>query len=325
MRAIVCERLGGPQHLRLSDLPSLAIGSGQVRIEIRAAGLNFPDLLMLDGKYQHKPEPPYVPGMECAGIIIESRSPDFAVGDRVIAGMKTGAFAEETVVDAASILSLPTTMSFEEGATFRIGFLTAYTALVRFGHLQAAETLLINGASGGVGMAAVMLGKHLGSRIIATGGTEEKLAAVRAAGADDVIDLSRQDLRDTALDLTEGRGVDVVYDPVGGEVFHQSLRCLRFGGRALIIGFTSGTIPEVAMGRFLIKGLSVIGIRAGEFGRQFPREAAQDRVELMKLAGNGVLKPHISLTLPLAEARTAMEMMRDRKIVGRAVLTNSSV
>lgn len=322
MRAIVCERLGGPQHVRLADVPSPAVGCGQVRIENRAAGLNFPDLLMLEGKYQYKPEPPYVPGMECAGVIVESRSPDFAVGDRVMAGMKTGAFAEETVVDAASVWRLPKNLSFEEGATFRIGFLTAHNALVRFGRLRTAETLLINGASGGVGMAAVVLAKHLGARIIATGGTAEKLAAVRAAGADHVIDLSRQDLRDTALDLTDGRGVDVVYDPVGGEVFQQSLRCLTYGGRALIIGFASGTVPEVAMGRFLIKGLNVIGIRAGEFGRRFPAEAAQDRADLMKFADDGVLKPHISLTLPLAEARTALEMMRDRKIVGRAVLIN---
>ena len=322
MKAIVCERLGGLDHVRLTEVPEPPIEDGQVRVAIAAAGLNFPDLLMLEGAYQHKPEPPYVLGMECAGIVRESHSAAFTVGDRVMAGMKTGAFAEETVVDASSVSRLPDALSFEEGAAFRVGFQTAYISLVRFGRVEPGQTVLINGASGGVGMAAVILARYLGARIVATGGSAEKLKQVKAAGADTVIDLSWQNLRDTVLQLTDGAGADVLFDPVGGDVFHQSLRCLAYGGKALIIGFASGEIPEVAMGRFLIKGLQVIGIRAGEFGRRFPEEGAKDKAALMSLAEEGVLRPHISVRMPLERACDALRLMQERKVVGRAILIN---
>ena len=320
MRAILCETLAGPGALKLVDLPRSPLAEGQIRIGNHAAGLNFPDLLMTEGKYQHTPAMPFVPGMECAGDVIETRSQRFQVGDRVFAGMKSGAFAEETVIDGNVGIKMPDAMSYEDGATFRVAFKTAYHALVRQGHLQAGEWVLVNGATGGVGMAAVVLAKRLGARVIATGGRPEKLAAVITAGADHVIDLSSQDLRDTALELTGGKGVEVVYDPVGGDVFVQSLRAARYGARVLIIGFASGTIPSVPINRYLIKGLHVMGVRAGESGRRAGEVGDPDTRELLKLAEDGALRPHISVRLPLEQAGHGLELMRDRKITGRAAL-----
>ena len=320
IRAILCETLTGPGALKFVDLPRPALVDGQIRIRNHAAGVNFPDLLMTEGKYQHKPEMPFVPGMECAGDVVETRSPHFAIGDRVMAGMKSGAFAEETAIDGGVCFQLPAAMPYEEGATFRVGFKTAYHALVRQGRLAAGEWVLVNGATGGVGLAAVSLAKRLGAHVIATGGRPEKLAAVKAAGADHVIDLSTQDLRDTAMAMTDGQGVDVVYDPVGGDVFVQSLRAARYGARILIIGFASGVIPSVPITRYLIKGLHVLGVRAGESGRRVREVGDADTRAVLALAEGGALRPHISVRLPLARATEALEAMRDRKITGRAAL-----
>jgi NADPH:quinone reductase len=320
MRAVLCETLAGPSALRLVDLPRATLAEGQIRIRNHAAGLNFPDLLMTEGKYQHTPAMPFVPGMECAGDVIETRSPRFQIGDRVCAGMKSGAFAEETVIGGSACFKLPDAMSYADGATFRVAFKTAYHALVRQGRLQPSEWVLVNGATGGVGMAAVALAKRLGARVIATGGRPEKLAAVKAAGADHVIDLSSQDLRDTALEMTGGNGVEVVYDPVGGDVFVQSLRAARYGARILIIGFASGTIPSVPINRYLIKGLHVMGVRAGESGRRDSSVGDTDTAAVLKLAEDGSLRPHISVRLPLEQAARGLELMRDRKITGRAAL-----
>lgn len=320
MRAILCEKLEGPGALKVVDLQPPALADGQIRIRNRAAGLNFPDLLMTQGKYQHTPAMPFVPGMECAGDVIETRSAYFAVGDRVFAGMKSGAFAQETVIDGRVCFKLPEAMAYEDGATFRVAFKTAYHALVRQGRLKAGEWVLVNGATGGVGMAAVQLAKRLGARVIATGGRPEKLAAVKAAGADHVIDLSTQDLRDTALEMTGGRGVEVVYDPVGGDVFVQSLRAARYGARILIIGFASGTIPSVPINRYLIKGLHVMGVRAGESGRRDASVGDADTQAVLQLAEDGSLRPHISVRLPLEQAAHGLQLMADRKITGRAVL-----
>jgi NADPH:quinone reductase len=320
MRAILCETLAGPGALKMVELPRAALADGQVRIRNHAAGVNFPDLLMTQGKYQHTPAMPFVPGMECAGDIVETRSPHFSIGDRVFAGMKSGAFAEETVIDGGAVFKMPDGMSYEDGATFRVAFKTAYHALVRQGRLQAGEWVLVNGATGGVGMAAVALCKRLGARVIATGGRPEKLAAVKAAGADHVIDLTSQDLRDTALEMTGGKGVEVVYDPVGGDVFVQSLRAARYGARILIIGFASGSIPSVPINRYLIKGLHVMGVRAGESGRRDPSVGDADTRAVLDLAKDGALRPHISVRLPLEQAAHALELMRDRKITGRAAL-----
>lgn len=321
MRAILCDRLEGPDVLRVVEIPSKPLADGQVRIRNHAAGVNFPDLLMTEGKYQFKPPLPYVVGMECAGEVIETHSPRFAIGDRVFAGMKSGAFAEEIVIDASVVFQMPDGMSYEDGATFRVGFKTAYHSLVRQAHLNAGEWLLVNGATGGVGMAAVALGKRLGARVIATGGRPEKLAAVKAAGADHVIDLSTQGLRDAVLDLTGGHGVEVVLDPVGGDVFVQSLRAARYGARVLIVGFASGEIPSVPINRYLIKGLHIIGVRAGESGRRNPAVGDEDTRAVLELAKDGSLRPHISHRLPFEQAAEALTLLRDRKITGRCVLT----
>jgi NADPH:quinone reductase len=320
MRAMLCETLTGPGALRLVDLPRPPLADGQIRIRNHAAGLNFPDLLMTEGKYQHKPDMPFVPGMECAGDVVETRSPHFKIGDRLFAGMKSGAFAEETVISGSVCFRMPDAMPYDDGATFRVAFKTAYHSLVRKGHLKAGEWVLVNGATGGVGMAAVVLAKRLGARVIATGGRPEKLAAVKAAGADHVIDLTTQDLRDTAMDMTDGKGVEVVYDPVGGDVFVQSLRAARYGARILIIGFASGSIPSVPINRYLIKGLHVLGVRAGESGRRDPSVGDEDTRAVLQLAEDGSLRPHISVRLPLEQAAHGLELMRDRKITGRAAL-----
>ena len=320
MKALLVKQFGALDTLALEECPGPRPGAGEVLIDIHAAGVNFPDLLMIEGKYQHKPTMPFVPGMECAGEIIETRFPKLAVGDRVFAGMKSGAFAEETVIDGSVVFKLPDAMSYEDGATFRVGFKTAYHALVRQARVRAGEWVLVNGATGGVGMAAVALCKRLGARVIATGGRPEKLAAVKAAGADHIIDLTTQDLRDSALAMTGGKGVEVVYDPVGGDVFVQSLRAARYGARILIIGFASGTIPSVPINRYLIKGLHVMGVRAGESGRRDPSVGDEDTRAVLDLAKDGSLRPHISVRLPLEQAGQALELMRDRKITGRAAL-----
>lgn len=320
MRAILCEELTGPGALKLVELPPAPLNDGQVRIRNHAAGVNFPDLLMSEGKYQFKPPMPYVPGMECAGEVIETRSPRFAIGDRVFAGMKSGAFCEETVIDASVVFKMPDGMTYEDGATFRVGFKTAYHSLVRQGRLQAGEWVLINGATGGVGLAAVALAKRLGARVIATGGRREKLAAVTAAGADHVIDLNSESLRDCAMEITGGKGVELVYDPVGGDVFVQSLRAARYGARILVIGFASGEIPSVPINRYLIKGLHILGVRAGESGRRNPSVGDEDTRAVLELANDGSLRPHISVRLPLEQAGHALELLRDRKVTGRAAL-----
>jgi NADPH2:quinone reductase len=320
MRAVLCERLDGIAGLKLVDLPRPTLGENQVRISTKAAGLNFPDLLMLEGKYQFQPPLPYIPGMECAGIVTETTSRSFSVGDRVIAGMKSGAFAEELCIDAGVVFRLPDALSFEEGAAFRVGFKTAYHSLVRVGALQTDEWVLVNGASGGVGLAAVALAKRLGARVIATVGSPAKIDAVASERPDHIIDLTRQDLRDTALEITGGQGVDMVYDPVGGDVFVQSLRACRYGARILIIGFASGTIPSVPINRYLIKGLTVHGVRAGESGRRKKEIGDEDTRAVLELASDGSLRPHISVRLPLSEVQRALELMRDRKVAGRAVL-----
>ncbi len=323
VRAVVCRTLGPPEGLRLEELPPPALGPGQVRVAVHACGVNFPDILMTAGGYQLKPPLPFTPGFEAAGEII-GLGPGVAgmeLGERVITRHRYGAYADEVVVEAASVLPMPAGFSFAEGACFAVAYGTAYHALVQRGRLQPGQMLLVHGAGGGVGLAAVELGKLLDASVIATGSSPAKLAVVRLRGADHVIDYAQAPFPALVRELTQGNGADVIYDPVGGDAFDQSLSCIAFGGRLLVVGFAGGRIPSAAANRILLKGCTIVGVRAGEFGRRRPEPARENMRAILDLAGRGLLRPHISHILPLERHAEAMRILIERKAVGRVVLT----
>ncbi len=320
--AMVCEALEGPGALKPHTLDEVMPAAGEVRIGIRAAGVNFPDLLMTRGAYQLKLQPPFTPGMEIAGEILATgaKVTDWQPGQRVIALMRHGGYAQQAVVPAAALLPLPQAFSWAEGATFHVATHTAWHALVDRARLAAGETLLVLGATGGVGLAAVALGKTLGARVIAVGGDDGKLAVARQQGADAVVNYRTQDLLASVKALTEERGVDVVYDPVGGELSKTSARLLAWDGRLLIIGFASGEIPEFRANHALIKGYSILGVRAGESSRRNPEQARRGREAILDHARNGHLRPYISHTLPLTQAGQALQLLESRQVTGRVAL-----
>ncbi|WP_422025797.1 NADPH:quinone oxidoreductase family protein [Pyruvatibacter mobilis] len=302
------------------DLP--APGEGEVQIRIRACAVNFPDLLMVQGKYQFKPPLPFTPGMEAAGEIV-AVGPGvtaFAPGDKVVAGLRTGGMAEGTNTPAASCRAMPATMSYEEAAGYTTAYLTAYVSLARRGHLEAGETLLVHGAAGGVGMAAVDLGKQMGATVIATASSQEKLDVLADRGADHVINVA-DGFKDRVKELTGGRGADVIYDPVGGDVFDESVRCIAWGGRLLVIGFASGRIPDISVNMPLIKGFSVVGVRAGEYGRRDPEKGAENIAAIDAMAAKGTIRPYVYASFPLDQAAEAMCQLRDRRVIGKVVVT----
>src|SRR6201995_5247856 len=269
-KAVVCRELGPPGQLRLETFASKLLAPGQVRVAIRAAGINFPDILMAAGEYQLKPELPFTPGMEAAGDVVEVNAADgVAVGDRVIVKLRHGGYSSEAVVSPSQLTPMPSTFDYAEGATFLAAHGTGYHALVDRGRLQPGEVLLVHGAGGGVGLAAVEIGKLLGATVIAAASTEEKLAVAKAKGADHLVLYPREPFRDAVKRITDGRGVDVVFDPVGGEIFENSQRCINWGARLLVIGFTGG-VGLARTNLLLIKGASVLGVRAGEAVRKNP-------------------------------------------------------
>jgi len=320
--AIVCRELGPPEMLRLETIEPVALRPGEVRVALRAAGLNFPDVLMIEGKYQFKPELPFTPGMEAAGEISEmaAGTDGVRVGDRVIVKMRHGCFADEVVVTPSQLAPLPDAFDFAEGATFLAAHGTAYHGLVDRAQLKPGEVLLVHGAGGGVGLAAVELGKVLGATVIAVASSAEKLAVATSRGADHALLSGSEPLRDAIKRLTGGRGADVVFDPVGGAVFEESLRCIAWGARLLVVGFTGG-IGMAATNLVLIKGASVLGVRAGEAARRDPALAAARQAALWRLANDGRLRPHISHRLPLADCPQAMRLLLERRAIGRVVLT----
>ncbi|MHB8272394.1 NADPH:quinone oxidoreductase family protein [Bradyrhizobium sp.] len=320
-RAVVCRELGPPETLRLERFASAPLASGQVRVAIHAAGINFPDILMAAGEYQLKPELPFIPGMEAAGEVIEvgGAANGVAVGDRVIVKLRHGGYADEAVVTPSQLTPLPSTFDYAEGATFLAAHGTAYHALVDRGQVQRGEVLLVHGAGGGVGLAAVEIGKLLGATVIAAASSEEKLAVAQARGADHLVLYGREPFRDVVKRITDGRGVDVVYDPVGGEVFEQSLRCIAWGARVLVIGFTGG-IGLARTNLLLIKGASVLGVRAGEAARKNPALGVARIKALGEWAETGKIRPNISHRLPLEDYAKAMRLLMDRKAIGRVAL-----
>lgn len=322
MQAFVChaitEDLSGTG---IATVPVPAPGPGEVLVRVRAASVNFPDILMCQGLYQFKPSPPFVPGLDIAGEVVALGAgvDGHAVGDAVAGGARLGGFAEYAVLAAAGLQSRPGTLGWPEAAAYPAAYLTAWVALVRRGQLQRGETLLVHGAAGGVGLAAVDLGLHLGARVIATASTPAKRAALAAYGADAVI-APDPGFRTAVKDLTGGRGADVIFDPVGGDVFDESVRCIAFDGRLLVIGFTSGRIASVSSNLPLIKGFSVVGVRAGEYGRQFPDRGRENLAAVHDLAARGLIRPHVGATRPLAATREALELLRGRQIIGKAVV-----
>lgn len=321
-RAAVCTALTGPNAIRIEEVETKPMKAGEIRIAVKAAGLNFPDLLMTYGKYQFRPDPPFIPGLEVAGEIIEV-APDvtaFSAGDRVMGGSKGNGFAEQIVLPAKAVRPLPEALSFDEGACWHGAAITAWHALHDKAILQAGETVLVLGASGGVGMAAVKLAKHKGAIVIATGSNDEKRQALARAGADHSLDPADPDLAAKVKDLTGGTGVDVVFDPVGGDLAITGTRAISWGGRYLIVGFASGDITSFPANHALIKGYSLIGLRAGESARRDPELAERSEQALRKLAEQGIMRPHISHNFALDAAGDALRVLEQRAVIGRAVI-----
>ena len=323
MRALVCHALSDDfSGVEVRDVAVPEPGPGQVRIKVRATSINFPDLLLCQGKYQLKLEPPFTPGMDISGVIdaLGEGVDQFSLGDEVCGGARFGGFADYAIVGVEGLQQKPESMSYEQAASYSAAYLTAYVALVRRGRLQAGETLLVHGASGGVGMAAVDVGKLLGATVIATSGSDDKLSKVKAYGADHVINTA-DGFRTKVKDLTDGRGADVIYDPVGGDVFDESVRCIAFDGRLLVIGFTSGRIANVATNMPLIKGFSVVGVRAGEYGRQFPDRGRENVKQIWDWARAGETRPYVHASLPLEQTIDGFRELQNRQVVGKLIIT----
>jgi NADPH2:quinone reductase len=327
-KAVVCRELGPPERLRLETFAPRPLAAGEVRVAIRAAGINFPDILMAAGDYQLKPELPFTPGMEAAGNVIEVGSEasgvavgarGVTVGDRVIVKMRHGAYTDEAVVAPSQLTRLPSTFDYAEGATFLAAHGTAYHALIDRGQVRAGEILLVHGAGGGVGLAAVEMGKMLGATVIAVASSEEKLAMARSRGADHLVLYATEPFRDAVKRITDGRGADVVFDPVGGEVFENSLRCIAWGARLLVIGFTGG-IGLARTNLVLMKGASVLGVRAGEAVRRNPALGEARLKALLDWAEQGKIRPNVSHRLPLEHYAQAMRLLIERKAIGRVAL-----
>lgn len=321
-RAAVCTALTGPDSLEIQEMKVISSGPGDVRIAVRAAGLNFPDLLMTYGKYQFRPDPPFVPGLEVAGEVLEVGADvtDFAAGDRVMAGNKGGGFAEQMTVAESALKILPPALSFADGACWQTAAITAWHALQDKGALQAGQTALVLGASGGVGLAAVKLAKHMGATVIGTASSDAKRQVVRDSGADHALDPADPDLAKKVKAITDGKGADIVYDPVGGDLAITATRAIAWGGRYLIVGFAGGEIPSFPANHALIKGYSLIGLRAGESARRDPELAARNARAMRDLAEKGVMQPHISHRFALDDAAEALKTLERREAIGRVVL-----
>jgi NADPH2:quinone reductase len=323
MRAVVCKSYGPPENLVVEELPSPRAGAGQAVVSVKACGVNFPDTLIIEGKYQFKPDPPFSPGGEVAGVVKEVGEGVTTVkpGDRVIAIVTWGGYASELVVDAQRLVPIPEGVSFEQAAATIITYGTTIHAFADRAQLKPGESLLVLGAAGGVGLAAVQLGKLMGARVIAAASSADKLQRARDNGADEGIDYSREDLKERVKQLTRGAGVDVVYDPVGGTLSEQALRATGWNGRFLVIGFAAGEIPKIPLNLTLLKGCSIVGVFWGQFMMRTPAAADAQFRQLLAWIAEGKLAPHIHAALPLERAAEAMRLLLDRKVQGKVVLT----
>jgi NADPH2:quinone reductase len=322
MKAVLCKAYGPPESLVVEERPSPQPGPGQVRVGVHACGVNFPDTLIIQGNYQFKPELPFSPGGEVAGVVqaLGEGVTGFAVGDRVIAATTWGGYAEEVLADTARLIPMPAEMDFPTAAAFTLTYGTSHHALKDRAQLQPGETLLVLGAAGGVGLAAVELGKAMGARVIAAASSDDKLALCVAHGADDTINYARDDLRERIKVLTSGRGIDVVYDPVGGDFSEPALRSMAWNGRFLVVGFAAGRIPSLPLNLPLLKGCAIVGVFWGAFTRNEPARNAANLRELLLWWSEGRLKPHVSAVYPLARAVDALNDLLQRRVQGKAVL-----
>ena len=301
MKAVICKQRGTPQDLFIEELASPSVTAGQVKVAVHACGINFADTLMIAGQYQVKPPFPFTPGFEVAGEVaaVGPEVTQYKPGDRVIAFTDYGGYAEEVITPATSCLPIPDNMNFVDAAAFMVAYGTSHLALDHRARLQAGEVLLVHGAAGGVGLTAVEIGKHMGATIIATASTPAKLAIAQQYGADHLINYREENFRDRVKEITGGKGADVIYDPVGGDVFDQSLRCLNLEGRLLVIGFASGRIPQIPANLALVKNCNIVGVYWGAYSQRQPHTLLQSMQTLLDWYSQGKLKPHISATYPL--------------------------
>jgi NADPH2:quinone reductase len=320
---MLCTEWGGPETLTLQTIEPKLPGEGEVRIAIKAAGLNFADTLMIAGKYQDRPDFPFSPGLEAAGEVIECGPgvSGLEPGTRVMAMLGHGGFAEEAITRPERVYPIPDSMPFTEAAGFPVAYGTSHVALRYRARLQAGETLLVHGAAGGVGLTAVEIGTVMGATVIASASSAEKLALARQYGAQHTIDYSSEDIRERVLEITDKRGADVIYDPVGGDVFDASLRCIAWEGRLLVIGFAAGRIPEAPVNYLLLKNCSAVGVFWGAYMKRDPATIRRSFDELLGWYAAGKLKPHVSQTYELADAAAAMNAMMARKTTGKIVVT----
>jgi NADPH:quinone reductase len=322
MKAVVCREFGPPESLKLEDIPDPQPGDGQILIDVYAAGLNFPDVLQIAGKYQFQPPFPFTPGAEVAGVVasVGAKVTGIKPGDRVMGMPGIGGMAERVVVTNDSINPMPAGMDFATASGFELAYGTSYHALKQRAQLQAGETLLVLGASGGVGLAAVEIGKAFGARVIAAAGSDEKLQIAKSHGADVLLNYGQASLKDQMKELTGGTGADVIYDPVGGDLFDQATRSINWNGRLLIVGFASGTIPKYPVNLALLKGCAIVGVFWGDFKRREPDAYRQNCQELRALFEQGKLKPLVSQEFPLAQYAAALNLFVHRQAVGKVVL-----
>lgn len=322
MRAIRVHELGKLDVLQLDEnVPSPTPGPGQVRIAVHAAGGNFADILVIAGTYQYKPEIPFSPGLECAGEIIDVGEgvTTFKPGDRVMANLNGGGYAEEVIAEEASVEPMPDGMDFVTGASFPVAYSTAAVALThKRVDLQAGEVLLVHGAAGGVGLACVDVGKAMGATVVATASTDEKLAVAKEYGADHLINTSTESIRDRVKETVGG--ADVVFDPVGGDVFNQSLRCINPDGRLVIIGFAGGDIQQIPSNHLLVKNVSAVGMAMGAYRITDPGVVTKGYMDLRRWFAEGKLRPKISHTFPLEQTQEALEVIQQRKVIGKVVV-----
>jgi NADPH2:quinone reductase len=324
MKAVVCREHGLPDKLALAtDWPEPVLGKHDVLIDVKAAGLNFPDVLMIQGKYQYQPEMPFIPGGECAGVVaaVGAKVTRFKPGDKVLSAAGAGAFCQKIAANEMSVFPMPEALSFEQAAGVSITYFTSYYALKQRANLQPGEALLVLGAAGGVGTSAVELGKQMGAKVIAAASTDEKLALCKQLGADELINYSKVSLKDAIKELTGGKGVDVVYDPVGGDYAEQAIRGMAWNGRFLVIGFASGPIPKIALNLTLLKGCSIVGVFWGRFAGEEPQVNLKNIEELWALFASGKISPVVTDCFPIEQYEAAFNCMIERRARGKVILT----
>ncbi|TJY59748.1 NADPH:quinone oxidoreductase family protein [Sinimarinibacterium sp. CAU 1509] len=323
MKALLCKTFGPPETLVVDTVPDLVPGDQQALVRVHAAGVNFPDTLIIQNKYQFKPELPFAAGGECSGVVeaVGAQVKHVKPGDKVIAFTGWGAFAEQVLADARALIPMPDDLDFVTAASFVMTYATSYHALKDRAALKAGETLLVLGASGGVGLAAIEIGKALGAKVIAAASTAEKLAVCKEHGADELINYDSEDLKARLKELTGGKGVDVVYDPVGGGYSEPALRSMAWRGRFLVIGFANGEIPKIPLNLTLLKGCSIVGVFWGDYAKREPMNNLMDLRTLVGWLKDGKLKPHIAGTYPLERGAEAIRLLMDRKVSGKVVIT----